>query len=517
MLVEKISWQDIGFSQLVIDYISKDNLKNFYTFYPSISELEKAIGARQYNEELRHVLVEVLQEQYQESHLAPPDSLRLLARQNARTVTTGHQLCLMTGPLYTIYKILTTLNLAELLSQKNPSYCVVPIFWLASEDHDFAEVNHFHWFGKRYEFFSSEIKGAIGRCSTSSLANWLESISQLPEAWKSAYTSSRTWSEATRKLLHHLFGKYGLVILDADDRRLKRYFVSIAAHDLFDHIPYKEVQCATEELEKLGYKIQMHPRTINLFYIKEGLRERIEKVENQYHVLHTEIFFSNEQIRKELENYPERFSPNVVLRPLYQETILPNVAYVGGPSEIAYWLQLKKMFSYFNIPMPALVPRQSVTILTPNQTNKLRKLEVSIRDLFLEEISLKKKYTFQHSQIPLVFPAQKEKVTQLFAEIESVVRKIDASLVGLVQAEQHKALKSIEHIEKKLEKAAEQKQEVQLKQLLHLREKVLPNNIFQERYDNILSFYLNYPAILETLKEICQPFVWEMIVLHLEN
>jgi len=511
-----MNFQKAGFPKILIDYINRlPDLRVFYTTFPDLEPISSTLKERKFDADKRNTLCQIIAEQYQTANIIPPENLHILAQPGSCAVTTGHQLCIMTGPIYFVYKIITTLQLAKQLTKTNPAHPVVPIFWLASEDHDFTEVNHFHLFGKKYEWNEANFSGAVGRYNITNIKPWLDSIQELPQKWKEAYLTSNTWAEATRKLVHSLFGDKGLLILDADDARLKKYFVPYMLDDLLHHTAFHAVTQTTQALESKGYKSQIRPRAINLFYLKDNLRERIEKKDTQYEVLHTDLIFSTETIQKELTQHPERFSPNVVLRPLYQEVILPNIAYVGGPAEIAYWLQLGDLFKRYDIPFPALVLRNSALLITPSQSEKIKKLGLSTTDLFGDAIQLKKRYTMEHSQNPLTFPEQKKVISRAFEEITQFISQTDPSLVGMVKAEMHKTIKAIEHIEKKVEKAAEHQQATQIQQIIGLLNKLFPNQTLQERHDNILNFTLNHPNLLETLYETFNPFVFEFQIIEL--
>ena len=186
---------------------------------------------------------------------------------------------------------------------------------------------------------------------------------ELAEIVETAYTKFDKLADATRYLVNALFGQYGLVIIDADDHRLKQQFAHIIEQDIIEQNSFKNISATNEQLEKLGVHIQVNPREINFFYLMDGLRERIVFEDELYKVLNTEISFSKEELQKEISNYPERFSPNVVMRPLYQEYILPNIAYVGGGAEVVYWLELKSNFEHYKVDFPILILRNSGLVI----------------------------------------------------------------------------------------------------------------------------------------------------------
>ena len=321
-----------GFGKLLLNYLAGDEaLKSLYGNTPELSSFQKQIDSKKSVN--RSVLVEVLKDQYQAINDAP--DFNHLADEKTFTVTTGHQLNLLTGPLYVIFKIVSTIHLARNLKKTYPNYHFVPVYWMASEDHDWDEINHLHLFGKKIQW-NTDQKGPVGRFNLAGFEEiWKELPTELPY-FKECYSDSTTLSEAVRKYMHAIFGKEGLVCLDADDVRLKKLFTPVMEADLFDNTHLACVNQANKKLEELGFSPQIHAREINLFYMQDGLRERIEKQDEHYRVLNQSIRFSESELKVELENHPERFSPNVVLRPVYQECILPNLAYLGGAAEVAY-------------------------------------------------------------------------------------------------------------------------------------------------------------------------------------
>ncbi|HMT30711.1 MAG TPA: bacillithiol biosynthesis cysteine-adding enzyme BshC, partial [Bacteroidia bacterium] len=339
------------FSAMVDDYLSGDEkLRPYYKHLPDPESMRQAIDDKRLVPINRRVLHECLIQQYgdllnnsQKSSETVKNGINKLLDENTFTVTTGHQLNLFTGPLYSIYKIATTISLAGEIQRMHPQYQIVPVFWMASEDHDFAEINHARIYTKTISW-NREAKGPAGRLKMDDFNPVLEEFKsivgdqqEIINLFENAYASSANLAEATRKIIHALFGSYGLVVIDGDDEKLKKLFIGEMKTDLLDHLAFEKVTSQSAKLGK-NYKVQVQPREINLFYIEDNLRERIVKEDAVYKVLNTEIKFSESDILKELDQHPEKFSPNVVLRPLYQGKILPNLASIGGPEALNYWL-----------------------------------------------------------------------------------------------------------------------------------------------------------------------------------
>ena len=209
---------------------------------------------------------------------------------------------------------------------------------------------------------------------------------------------------------------------------------------------------------------------------------------------------------RQLNEEPEKFSPNVVMRPLYQEIILPNLAYIGGPGELAYWLQLKGFFDFSEVPFPILVPRNFALWVDTNSQKKLDKLHLEVKDLFQELEELKKRIIKNQSAEELSLSAEMETIGAVYDAIIEKAIKIDPTLKGPSGGEKVKTLKSLEGLEKRLLKAEKQKHEGSLKQLDNLVTRFFPNGSLQERYDNFIPLYLKHgKGFLDALFENFDP------------
>jgi bacillithiol biosynthesis cysteine-adding enzyme BshC len=500
--VEKIGLeQSQQFATLFRDYIAQNEfVQSLYAFYPDVAGLEKAIQVRSQKPLNRSVLVERLKAQYGQLNTSGKvaSNIDLLSKDTTYTITTGHQLCLGTGPLYIILKTLSCVKLCEELKVKHANKNFVPVFWMASEDHDAAEINHFYVFGKKYTWETTQT-GAVGRFDTKGIVALLDTIKDIPEWLKAAYQSSNTLAEATRKIMHHLFSDYGVVVIDGDDAALKQEFAGVIEKELFEQGAVTAMHQTNTQIEKAGYSVQVNPRDINLFYLKENVRERIEKQGDRFVVLHTDISFSSEEIKAELRAHPERFSPNVVLRPLYESTILPDIAYVGGPGEIAYWLQLKEVFATYDTFLPVVFPRMFSGVVSKQQLSKIEKAGIVVSELFLSEFDLKQRVISVTAQEDISINAQLIQVSQIFDAITTIATQVDGSLQSWAQAEKAKALKQLEDIEKRLRKAEERKHEEVIKSVLSIRDKILPNGKLQERQESVFTFLVNDADLIQKM------------------
>lgn len=513
------------FSQLFLDYVAqKDALSNFYRFAPSADGLGQALEQRKFTPEKRQALVEALNEQYQhlEVNAGVAANIKALASEATFTVTTGHQLCLFTGPLYFLYKIVTTINLAGKLQEKYPGKRIVPVYWMASEDHDFEEINHANVFGKRLEWQQSE-GGPVGWLSTESIEPVIAELEtllgsrdgaeQLVQQFRTCYLSAANLADATRALVHQLFGAYGLVIVDGDSRALKAEFAPYMRNELLHQIAEPAVAQASEQLAEAGYKTQVTPRGINLFWIQKGLRERIVAQGDDFEVLNHKKFTRSELLDA-LENQPEAFSPNVILRPVYQEVVLPNLAYVGGPGELAYWLQLKAAFDAFEVPFPVLMPRSFAMIVDGTSLGKIAKLGLKPADVFEDPEQLKKAWVQTHSNAELSLEQEKNALAALFASAREKAVAVDATLEKAVTGEEQRQLNALNSLEKRVLKAEKQRHEVALRQIDGLAAKLCPNGGLQERSENYIPFQLRFDAtFVELLINNLDPFKLDFALL----
>ncbi|WP_224484607.1 bacillithiol biosynthesis cysteine-adding enzyme BshC [Robertkochia aurantiaca] len=500
------------FSKLICDYIEeKDSLKPFYNRFPVLSGFRQQIEEKRQNFDHanRKVLVRVLRNQY--SHLdlseATDANLEALLQDNCFTITTGHQLNLFTGPLYFLYKIVSTIKLTDQLQREYPDQRFVPVYWMATEDHDFEEINFFNFHGKTFRWSgpgTEEEGGAVGRLPTEGLDKVSELLRQelgkgssaekLLDLFEQAYIKHSNLADATRFLADALFGEYGLVIIDADNKELKSLFEPYMVKELKEEVTYNSVSETISELQKTDpdYTIQVNPRNINLFYLETGLRERIFHDGDRYGVTDTEKAWKEDQLLKEVHEHPERFSPNVLMRPLYQEVILPNLCYIGGGGELAYWLQLRHAFNAFEVTFPVLLLRNSALIMTDKQRDKLKKLQIGDQQLFLDHHAFINRKVREISDINIDFTPQKEHLIKQFEELYSLAEKTDKSFLGAVKAQEVKQLKGLAKLEKRLLKAQKRKLSDQVERMTELRNELFPNGNLQERSINFSNIYLEH-------------------------
>ena len=506
-----ITFQNSGyFTPIMIDYLNeKSTLKPFYNRLPKIENFDPETSGQikeksaNYNDAAyskRTILVQTLEHQYQNIGASDltKQNITSLFNDTTFTITTGHQLNLFTGPLYFLYKIISTINLCTELKSKYPSQNFVPIYWMATEDHDFDEINYFNFKGRKFRW-NKESFGPVGRLSTDGLTNVFEIFSKelgsgtnanfIKNLFEESYLKHSNLADATRFLANELFGKYGLVILDSDNRNLKSIFSPYIKEELLYQKSFTKVNETISKLQ--DYAIQVNPREINMFYILDNLRERIVLENGIYKINNTKFEFSETEILAELANFPERFSPNVILRPLYQEVVLPNLCYIGGGGEIAYWLELKATFEHHKVTFPMLLLRNSALIANEKQVQKTTKLDLSWQDLFQNQNQLLKSQTIKKSAFEIDFTTQKVHLQKQFSDLYAIANQTDKSFLGAVKAQETKQIKGLENLEKRLLKAQKRVLADDLERISNLQNELFPNKSLQERQANFAEFYLN--------------------------
>ena len=513
------------FSQKDIAYATGHQaLRPFFKYEVDLHSFHQVIRDKKADHTDRETLVRVLREQY--ARLETSDAVRknidALSLSSTFTVVTAHQPSLFTGPLYYLYKIFSAINLSEQINDKYPAHHIVPVFINGGEDHDFGEVNHAHIFGRTLTWENDE-NGPVGMMRTDTLRPVLDELKDvLGNSDKAqhifplieqAYTSHGRYGEATNHLVNALFKDYGLVVLNMSHPDLKRLFIPIMKEELVEQASRQFVEATTAGLEAAGFSGQAYAREINLFYLGDQMRNRIELEGGTYRIVDTDISFSRDELLHELEAHPERFSPNVVMRPLYQETVLPNLAYIGGGGELAYWLERQTQFEHFNLNYPMLVRRNSALFIDQSSSKRMEKLGLTVDDLFEDVEVLVKRYVRDNTENELSLDEEKRRLQEIFDAVIEKAQEIDKTLVKSTKSEQAKVMNSIETLESKLMRAEKSRHDIAINQIRSLKEKLFPQNGLQERYDNFLTFFTRYgDEFFDLLKANLDPLKEGMVV-----
>ena len=499
------------FSKFIIDYIYQDDkLKSFVNHFPILENFEKQIQEKKNHFINRDNLVKILKIQNDNFFLtkSTKKNIDLLKLNNTFSVTTGHQLCLFTGPLYFIYKIISTINLCEQLAKKYPSNNFVPIFWMASEDHDFKEVNHINLFGKQIKWTTKQT-GAVGRMNLNDFESVIlelksvlgsnKNADKLLALFKKSYLNNNNLVDATRCLVNELFGKYGLVVIDGNHRDFKKDFIPQMKKDILKKGFVDIIKDCSVNLAQ-SYKSQAFVRNINFFKLCKDKRVLIEG-----HIT-----------EREIEEHPEIFSPNVLLRPLYQEVLLPNVAYVGGEAELAYWMQLKSAFQQEHIPFPILVLRNSALLIDEKKRNIFESLDFELKDLFLSEDELQKRYVLKHANLDISLVDEKNDLNHLYENI--LLKNQDLGFQNNVKSQLNKQFSFFDKLQKKLIRLEKKKNEIAINRIEKIKQQCFPDNVLQERCINFIPYYLQSgDNFIKTLKNNFDPLCSNFVVLTFKS
>jgi len=496
-----LSFEQTGyFSKIIIDYLNQSpSLLPFYKHPVSMEGIKAAIAARESVQPDRTLLVKELQQQYVGVNTSTQvqQNIQQLLQPNTFTITTAHQPAIFTGHLYFIYKIVHVIKLAHRLKKEFPDKHFVPVFWMGSEDADLDELGHVFLSGEKLVWDTKQT-GAVGRMTTKGLDKLIHRIDgelsvqphgkELIQLLHTCYLESLDIQIATFKLIDALFKEYGLITILPDNANLKKVMEPVFREDLLQQVPAGIVGKTIEQLSQ-EHKVQASPRPINLFYLKDGIRELIELKDGQYEVRNTDIRFTQEEILTELSNHPERFSPNVILRGLYQETVLPNIAFIGGGGETAYWLELKGLFDHYQMPFPMLVLRNSFLIVEKKWQEKIHKLGLQSKDFFQSENNLLTQLVSRHKNGELKLKHELEAAIHVYEQLKNKAAAIDQSLTQHVEALQARTLKPLQELEKKLLRAEKRKYEAEQRQIQAIRSAIFPRNGLQERVDNFMPWF----------------------------
>lgn len=505
------------YNSIYIDYISFYNKveKYFNGNFKSKESWEKVLSDLHHRNYDRSTLVKILTEQ-NKSLLCSVTTLAnidLLYNENCFAVVTGQQIGILTGPLYTIYKLITCIKLSETLKAEYPAYSFVPVFWAENEDHDFLEINNINALDSqnnilKLEYFTGNQKQEKYLSPTGKL-NYDEFIENFKTELKNLLPQTEFTDElfnlinsilqpnvnfydAFAKLLTNLFHQYGVILLNPNATELKSIAKNIFQDELSNNSEVtKRVIQTSAELEE-NYHAQIKSKPINLFLLHKGSRFSIEPQEDYFFLKNTRQTFKIDELKELANNSPELFSPNVALRPIYQDSILPTVAYIGGPAEIAYFAQLKSVYEYFQIPMPIIYPRASITLVEKKIVNISEKFNLNLLDMITNPGEVQKTIAEQNGEVDLevLYSSLTEKIKNVTKEFQFAILQIDQTLEGPLNNLLQKFDSSISLLKEKTIQAKSNRDSVSQNQYLKFMNNIYPLSQPQERVLNII-YYLN--------------------------
>lgn len=516
-----INFGDIPKNQnLFLDYLYEfENVKEYfkYNFRDKDNYLPLFKNISESRKEKHFELSSIIKDQYSNTENISNKTLRnidLLDKEKTIAVVTGQQLGILGGPLYTIFKTITALRLANQLSERYDDFKFVPVFWLEGDDHDFNEVRSINLFdnenqviniGYKEEINDDDAKQSIGKINFDEALNEFFSKlevslresdfkNELVAKLKECYQVGKSFKQSFRELLFWLFDEYGLVIFDPQDPKVKSLLKPIFKKEVNDFALHTQKLIQTSaKLEEL-YHAQVKVKPVNLFYHTDDGRYSVEPVEGIFKLRRKRKQFTNEEIITEIENSPEKFSPNVLLRPICQDYLFPTGFYIGGPSEIAYFAQVTPLYDFYSIVTPIIFPRSSATILEKNVSTGLDKYDLSMNDIFLGLDELKGKVisSLSENNIESAFEEAVKEIELTFDKIKENLFAVDKTLVDSSSRYKDRVMSSIAELRSKAIKAQETKHETTIRQLTRLSNLLYPLGNLQEREINFTYFYNKY-------------------------
>ena len=477
-----------------------------------------------YSSESRKVLTDTIAQQL-ENQLSDTQrsNLDLLRGETTFTITTGHQLTLFGGPLFLLYKVLHVVKLARSFNESQSEFKAVPVFWLASEDHDFEEIQSAQLFSKNLTWETDQ-KGPVGRFG-------MEHYDLVLDELKAFFTSKEAcellelvknlpntdYGTHYQQLMNRLFADFGVLVIQPDDQALKQLFLPVLKREISEQPSLKAVQETNELLQKAGWSPQAQARACNLFLLDATGRHRIDPSANGFTI--DGKAYTKDELLSLTEQHPEAFSPNVILRPVYQETILPNLAYIGGGGEMAYWIQLKGVFDVHNTLYPLIQQRNSLLLIDTGTAKKMEKIGWELPRFFEPKEQLRKAYLLEHDADQLNMGTIQTQFQALRLSMITKAKEIDVSLESFAEAETVRMSKQLEVYEQRLLKQLKQQHEQALKAIDGVCDRFLPGNVLQERALHWLNFAPSgdYSGLLTAIEAAIDPFESDLIVVELKN
>jgi bacillithiol biosynthesis cysteine-adding enzyme BshC len=515
-----INFSDIpGHNNLFLDYLYEfENVKEFYKYnFRDQDQFQKIFKKINESERINPSLLKKnLLSQY--SGLTTSNktkkNITLLSKDNTLAVVTGQQLGLLGGPIYTFYKIITTLKLSKHLNDKYDDYNFVPVFWMEGDDHDFNEVRSINVIGTANTIKNIGYKEQIDPDDAKKSVGTLELDDALDEFFnvlddnlrqtdfkdpllsslKNYYSIGKTFTTSFRELIHALFDEYGLVILNPSDKKVKEILKPVFKKEIIDFREHTEkLVNVSARLEEV-YHAQVKVKPVNLFYSTDDGRYSIEPVENEFRLKRKRISFTQEEILEKVDKESERFSPNVLLRPICQDFLLPTAFYVGGPSEISYFAQVTPLYEFYKLQTPVIYPRSSATLLESNINKTLEKYDISFNDIFMGADELKKKVvdSLTENNVDDVFSETEKEVELAIDRLRERLYDVDKTIADTSKKYRSKIFNSLNELKGKAEQAQNQKFEVTLRQMDRASTMLFPSNNLQERELNYTYFANKY-------------------------
>ncbi len=501
---------------LFLDYLYEfENVAEFYKYnfrdkekYP---EIFKSILKKRAESNLK--ISDLISNQYKYFNSISDKTnknIKQLDQPKTLAVVTGQQLGILGGPLYTIYKIITAIKLAANLNERYTEYNFVPVFWMESDDHDFNEVHQINVLNNenalvnikyKDDVSDDEIRSSVGNLIFDETIN--EFFSQLDQSLrgtefkekiisnlKEIYQSGKTFKQSFRELLFWLFDEYGLIIFDPSQDEVKQILKPIFLNEINNFRTHTQKLVSVSATLEDVYHAQVKVKPVNLFYHIENGRYSIEPVDEVFKLRRKRKQFTKEEIIQEINEHPERFSPNVLLRPITQDYLFPTAFYIAGPSEISYFAQIYPLYEFFDIEPPVIYPRSSATLVEKSVLGFMEKYDLTMRDVFLGVDHLKEKIlsSVTESNIDTIFDEASKNLNLIFDDLKEKLFIVDKTISDSTNRYREKVLFALNELKSKAEKAHESRFETILRQISKLSNLLFPNENLQERELNYFYF-----------------------------
>jgi bacillithiol biosynthesis cysteine-adding enzyme BshC len=517
-----------GFPNLYLDYLYEfENVSSFYKHnfrdtgsYPALFD---SVSSRKSPHQADTAAI--IEKQYAGSlaSVQTRDNIAALKKPNTLAIVTGQQLGILGGPMYTIYKTFTAIKLAEELRVKYPKYNFVPVFWLEGEDHDFEEIRHVTLpdiaggikkisYGQPDEI--DEEKSPVSSIKiTADIDAFMQSVGeslrkteftdQLLGEISRFYAAGKTFMQAFHDLLFYLFDRYGLVLFNPSDTEAKKILAPVFIREIEEFRAHTVALIErSAELENI-YHAQVKVRPVNLFYNLNGKRFAVEPDdEGGFRLRKKRMKFSSGDLLREAKEYPEKFSPNVLLRPICQDTLFNTAFYIAGPAEVSYFAQVMPLYDFFSIPAPIIFPRASVTLLEKHLSESLKKFKLKLQNLFLDEADLHE-LIISHSMplgITEMFTTTETEIIEAVNKLKTELTSVDKTTADASERYKVKMIAALGEYKSKAFEAEKRKQETVIRQAQKLLNAVYPEGKLQERSYNFLSYANRYGlSVLDTI------------------
>ena len=508
-----------AFSKLFCDYVNDfEKVGQYYSGnFHSRENIFGKIPEIKNRYQHRSLVAEVLKEQNKAfgSSERSMENIKYFEEETTFAVVTGQQVGILGGPLYTVYKTITAIKLAQELTTQFPQFKFIPIFWLEGEDHDFNEINVIKLLNAEnthvqveYLIHGKPLERNIGAAGEIIFDDYLikflketeeilansEFKKPLFDSIRSFYRPGISFNTAFALIMNKLFGDSGIVFISANDKRLKHILAPVFQREIQEYPHISQIIIERSAELEVSYHAQIKTKALNLFLFHKGGRFHIEPREEGFSLKGVRQHLTKEELLHIAAETPELLSPNVALRPICQDTILPTVAYVGGPAEIAYFAQLQPVYKHFGLTMPIIYPRATATIGEAKVGRILEKYEVDIIDFFdsYDHVSKHVIETISEVDIEELFNNSATRIKDLINEMRFGLNYIDPTLQSPLDTTHEKMAAHLAALKAKVMAAQQIKHETALRQLQKVTHLIYPNGNFQERELNIIYFMNKY-------------------------